>query len=155
MALTFTAGTSSVSSGSQSSTTVTLPSGLTTGDYTIIVVSLVASSGSITTPSGWSNVFASAQSTASTSHSVAVFYRKWQSGDTDPAVSHTSGRVAATPVRVQGADATTFLDTTVDSTSQASATTSIDAPSQTPVTSPPMLCMVASARCGTNGTQVT
>jgi hypothetical protein len=130
--ITLTAGTSVESTGSVTSTTVTLPSGLVAGDYTIIVVSLNATTGVITTPSGWTNILASTQATASTSDVLAIFYRKWQSGDTNPAVTTTSGRVAATPIRVQGADGTTFVDTAASVTQASAGATTITAPTITP-----------------------
>jgi hypothetical protein len=132
------------------STTVTLPSGLTDGDYTIIFVTLNASSGNITTPSGWTNILPDTNSAnGSTSMAHAIFYRKWQSGDGDVAVSTSNGRVAATPVRVQGADGTTFVNTAADLTQAASGAVTITAPSITP-SSTVLVCSFA-GRDATNG----
>lgn len=140
MPLTFTAGTSVESTGSVTSTTVTLPAGLAAGDYTIIVVSLNASSGTITTPSGWTDILPQTNSVnGSTSDCHAIFYRKWVSGDTDPSVTTKSGRVAMTPVRVQGADASTFVDISATVTQTASGATTVTAPTITP-TSTTLVC---------------
>ncbi|WP_156380231.1 hypothetical protein [Arthrobacter sp. Soil762] len=133
MAITFTAGTSVEGTASATSTTVTLPSGLASGDYTIIIVSLNATSGVITTPSGWTNILASTNSAnGSTSYAMAIFYRKWVSGDTNPAITTSNGRVAATPIRVQGADGTTFVDVSATVTQAADAATTLTAPTITP-----------------------
>lgn len=133
MAITFTAGTSVESTASVTSTTVTLPAGLADGDYTIIVASLNASTGFITTPSGWTDILPYTNSAnGSTSDTLAIFYRKWVSGDTDPVVATKSGRVAMTPIKVSGADPTTFVDVAGTVTQAASGATTIVAPSITP-----------------------
>jgi len=133
MAISFTAGTSVEGTGSASSTVVTLPSGLADGDYTIIFISVNASSANITTPSGWTNILADTNTlNGSTSAAHAIFYRKWQSGDGNVTVSHSSGRAAATPVKVSGADGTSFVDTTGSVTQAASGATTVVAPSITP-----------------------
>lgn len=136
MALTLTAGTSVESTASQSSTTVTLPAGLAAGDYTIIFISVNATNANITTPAGWTDILADTNSVnGSTSMAHAIFYRKWVSGDTNPTISHSSGRVAATPVKVTGADQTTFVNTTPPVTQAASGATTIVAPTITPSSS--------------------
>ena len=140
MAIAFTAGTSTESTASQTSTTVTLPAGIAAGDYTIIFISVNASSASITTPSGWTNILASTNSVnGSTSMAHAIFYRRWVSGDSNPVISHSNGRVGATPVKVSGADATTFVNTTGAVTQAASGAVTIVAPTITP-TSTVMVC---------------
>ena len=151
MAITFTAGTSTESTGSVTSTTVTLPSGLASGDYTIIVVSLNVSSGAITTPSGWTNILASTASVnGSTADKLAIFYRKWVSGDASTvAVATASGRVAATPIKVSGADGTTFVDTAASVNQNASPTATVTAPSITP-SSDTLVC-VFNGRDASNG----
>ena len=154
MAITFTAGTSVESTGSVTSTTVTLPAGLAAGDYTIIVASLNASSGVITTPAGWTNILASTNSVnGSTSDALAIFYRKWVSGDTNPAITTSNGRFAATPIRVQGADATTFVDVAATVTQAAAGATTLTAPTITP-TSGWLVC-VFNGRNQTNGVFLT
>jgi hypothetical protein len=133
MAISFTAGTSVEGTGSSSSTVVTLPSGLAAGDYTIIFISVNASSANITTPSGWTNILADTNTAnGSTSAAHAIFYRKWQSGDGNVTVSHSSGRAAATPVKVSGADADSFVNTNGTVTQAASGAVTITAPSITP-----------------------
>lgn len=149
MAITFTAGTVSEATASVTSTTVTLPAGLQDGDYTIIAFSLNASTGVITTPAGWTDILASTQATASTSCVHAIFYRKWVSGDTDPAVTTTSGRTAATPIRVQGADPTTFVDVAATVTQAAAGATTVVAPTITPASS--TLVCTFQGRHATNG----
>jgi hypothetical protein len=131
VAVTLTAGTPFEATTSVTTGTVTLPAGLVNGDWTFLFCTLNAATGVITGPAGWSTAFASAQSTASTSHVTAIYYRKWVGGDTDPAVTCTSGRLAVLPVKVSGAHGTNPIEGAVDSTSQASATTAVDAPSQT------------------------
>lgn len=150
MAITFTAGTSVESTASVASTTVTLPAGLADGDYTIIVVSLNASTGTITTPSGWTDILPTTNSVnGSTSDALAIFYRKWVSGDTDPVVATKSGRVAMTPIKVSGADATTFVDVAATVTQAASGATTIEAPSITPAST--TLVCVFNGRDANNG----
>lgn len=154
MPVTLTAGTPFQATGSVTSGVVSLPAGLGAGDYTFLFCTLNASSGVITGPADYLTAFASAQSTASTSHSMAVYYRAWQSGDTDPTVTCTSGRLAVLPVEVSGADGTNPIEGAVDSTTQPAATTSVDAPSQTSVTSE-LLVTAHSGRSATNGVFIT
>lgn len=139
--ITFTAGTPFQPTASVTSGTISLPSGLTNGDYTFLYCTLNATTGVITGPAGWSTALASVQSTASTSHVVAIYYKKWVSGDTDPTVTCTSGRLAVLPVKVSGADGTNPLEGSVGSTSQGAATTSVDAPSQTASTATKLVTM--------------
>src|SRR5690349_3549909 len=154
MAIAFTAGTSVESTASQSSTTVTLPSGLASGDYTMIFISVNATSASITTPAGWTALLASTNSVnGSTSMAHAIFYRKWVSGDTDPTISHTNGRVAATPVKVTGADPAAFVDNAATVTQAASGATTIVAPTITPTTR--VLMSVFTGRRASNGAFLT
>jgi len=154
VALTFTAGTPVESTGSVTSTTVTLPAGIGAGDYTIICVAMNASSGTITTPAGWTNILAStATVNGSTSGKFAVFYRKWVSGDGSVAITTSSGRVGAVPIRVQGADQTTFVDVTSSVSQLASAITVHTAPTITPTTG--WLMNVFAARSATNGVFMT
>lgn len=154
MAITFTAGTSVESTASVTTTTVTLPSGLVDGDYTIIVASLNASTGFITTPSGWTDILPYTNSVnGSTSDTHAIFYRKWVSGDTDPDVATKSGRVAMTPIKVSGADPTTFVDTAATVTQAASGATTLVAPSITP--SSTVLVCTFNCRDANNGDFIT
>lgn len=154
MAIAFIAGTAVESTASVASTTVTLPTGLVAGDYTIISVSVNATSATITTPAGWTNILASTASVnGSTSMAHAIFYRKWVTGDANPAITHTSGRACATPVRVTGADPTTFVNTAAVVTQAASGATTVVAPTITP-TSTVMVCSFA-GRNGTNGVFLT
>jgi hypothetical protein len=150
MAIAFTAGTSVESTASQSSTTVTLPSGLASGDYTIIFISVNATNANITTPAGWTDILPDTNSVnGSTSMAHAIFYRKWVSGDTDPSISHSNGRVAATPVKVTGADPSTFVNNAATVTQAASGATTIVAPTITP--SSTALVVSFAGRHATNG----
>lgn len=150
MAITFTAGTSVESTASVTSTTVTLPAGLAAGDYTIIVVSLNVSSGSITFPAGWTEILPTTASVnGSTADKLAIAYRKWVSGDTDPVITTASGRVAMTPIKVSGADGTTFVDTAATVSQMPSPTATVTAPSITPA-SDTLVC-VLNGRDATNG----
>jgi hypothetical protein len=151
--VTATAGTPFEATASVTSAAVTLPAGLVAGDYTILIASANGTTPVITPPAGWVALFPSTQSTASTSHAAAVYYRRWVTGDPDPTVTTTSARLAVLPVRVQGADPATFLDTAVASTSGA-ASTAITAPGQTPATTG-QLFMVAAGRLGSSGTVLT
>lgn len=150
MAIAFTAGTSVEGTGSATTTTVTLPSGLADGDYTIIFISVNASSANITTPSGWTAILPDTNSAnGSTSMAHACFYRKWVSGDGNVTVSHSSGRAAATPVKVTGADTTTFVNTAASVTQASSGAVTIVAPSITP--SSTTLVSVFAGRDANNG----
>lgn len=154
MALTYTAGTSVEGTASVTSTTVTLPTQVA-GDYCFIVVSLNAASGIITTPTGWTNILASTAATlGSTSDILAIFYRKWVSGDASTvAITTTSGRVAATPVKVSGADGTTFINTAAAVTQAASGAATVSSPSITPTSVG--LVIVLNSRNNTSGAFVT
>lgn len=152
--VTLTAGTPFEATGSVTSGIVNLPAGLAAGDYTFLFATLNASNGVITGPASWQTAFASAQSTASTSHATAIYYRKWQSGDTDPTVTCTSGRLAVLPVKISGADGTNPIEGTVGSTSQGSATTAVDAPTQISTDSK-LLVTAHAGRSATNGVFIT
>lgn len=154
MAVTLTAGTPFQATASVTSGVVNLPSGLATGDYTLLFCALNATSGVITAPAGWTEPFPSAQSTASTSHAMAIYSRLWQSGDTDPTVTCTSGRLAVLPVKVSNANTSNPIEGTVGSTTQGAATTSVDAPSQT-ATSSLLLLTAHSGRSATSGVFIT
>src|SRR6266496_3467293 len=131
MSLTFTAGTPFEATASVTSGVVTLPAGLADGDYTILMCSLNATTGTITPPAGWTAILASTNATLSTSDVHAIYYRKWVSGDGDPTVTCTNGRLAVLPIRVQGADGTTFIEVAASVTQQGVAGTTIVAPSVT------------------------
>lgn len=148
--LTFTAGTAIETTASVTSTEVPLPSGLEDGDYTIIIFALNVSSGSITTPSGWTDILAStATVNGSAACKIAVFYRKWVSGDGNPTVTTNSGRTGAVGIRVQGADQTTFVDQTSSVSQMASGVTTITAPTLTP-TSEWLCCVMGGRRAESN-----
>jgi hypothetical protein len=149
VSLTFTAGTPFEATGSVTSGLVTLPAGLAAGDYTLLVCSLNATTGTITPPAGWTAVLASTNATLSTSDVHAIYFRKWVSGDGNPTVTCTNGRLAVLPVRVQGADPTTFVEVAAALTQQGSAGTTITAPGATSVASS-TVCSTFNGRCATN-----
>ena len=154
MAITYTAGTVSESTGSVTSTTVTLPAGLAAGDYSIIVIALNATNGNITTPAGWTDIVPDTNGTASTSFAMAIFYRKWVSGDSNPSIATTSGRTAAVAIKVSGADPTTFIDVQAASVTQAgSGATTVTAPTITPTSTDAVF--VWGGRSPTNGNILT
>ena len=159
MALTagsFTAASVYQTTGSETSSQLALDASMNAGDWTILACSLVASSGTIDTPNGWTALSASTTSTASTSHASAVFARKYVSGDADPVVNHTSGRFAAVVVKVIGADPTTFLDVAASiDTSAAVAATTVVAPTKTPTSASAVMVTVHTARTSVNGDVLT
>ena len=157
MAVTLTASTPFQSTASVTTATVTLPTGLADGDYTLLCCALNASSGFINPPAGWDEVLTSTNSDAasgSTSLAHAIYVRKWQSGDSDPVVTCKSGRFAVLPVRVEGADSTTFLETVAAVTKTTTKTTDIIAPSVDSVDSP-LLCYTLTARHASGGHFIT
>ena len=147
----FQAGTPFTSSASVTSGTASLVPGTDVGDYSIIVATLNATSGVISTPAGWTNLQASQGSTASTSHATAVFYRKYQAGDGDVTVTSTSGRLSFNVVRVRSAHQTNFIDSVgVGYSSPSGATMSTIAPTIT-TSNPGVLVTWHSGRSATNG----
>lgn len=155
MALSFTAGTPAQSTGSVTSINVTLPAGLVDGDYTILVCCSNSSSGGLNLPSGWTAILANTNTAnGSTAGHHAIFYRKWVSGDPSTvAVTLTSGRVGVLPVKVSGADPSTFVEVAASVTQAASGATAITAPTKTSTAST-VMCYTLLAR-SSNGTIIT
>lgn len=155
MAVTLFAGTVTEPTASVSSATPALPAGLADGDYTFLFCSLVAATGTITGPVGWTEAVPSTRGVANTSHSFAVFYKKWVSGDANPVVGCTSGRLTVVPVRVVGADLTTPIGSiAVNNMTATDPNTSVIAPAVT-AAAQRLLVSVALARCSTNGAFLT
>jgi hypothetical protein len=112
---------------------------------------LTASSGTVTTPSGWVAVVAGFRSAGTTNCAHGVLRRVMQVGDTAPAISHTSGRFAAVAAAVQDADTTTPEDVTPTTDDNSGVTTpSVRAPSITPVNANCLLLTWHALRNGTN-----
>lgn len=127
MAITFPSSTITTR-GFRTSTTVTLPSGLSADDYvlTALYVEGVTTQTDITTPSGYTDLSPrQVQHTPGNNFRLYVAYRKWQSGDGNPVWGHSgnSWYSQGGALRVAGADATTFLDPSSPATAQASGTT--------------------------------
>ena len=127
MAITFPSSTITTR-GLRTSTTVTLPTGLSAGDYTVIAlyVESVTTETDITTPSGYTDFSPrQVQHTPGNNFRLYVAYRKWQSGDTNPTWGHSSNSwySQGMALRVAGANGTTFLDPSSPSTAQGTATT--------------------------------
>ena len=139
--LSFVAGTPFEATASvTASDPVAYPTGMTSGDYTILVCALNGSTGTITAPVGWAELLPYTQGVLSTSAVHAIFYRAYASGDTEPVVSCKSGRLAVLPVRVRGADPATLLEVPATVNQQTVAGTTIDAPAVTSTTSNVMCC---------------
>lgn len=154
MALTFTAETVFEATASVTTSGAMTLGTRVAGDYTLLVCSLNASSGVITAPSGWSAVLASTNATLSTSDVHAIWYKKWVSGDASPTVTCTSGRLAVLPVRVEGADGTTFIEIAATVTQQEVAGNTQEAPTVTSTASTTM-CVTFNGRSATNGVFIT
>lgn len=131
-------GTPFIASASVTSGSISLASmSPQAGDIIVLFVSVTASSGTITGPGGVWNVGAAGfHATSSTSHTHAMFWRAWQSGDTDPTVTCASGRLLIVPIRLRGVNTSTpFEGGVTTNAGGASAATTIAAPSVTPTNS--------------------
>lgn len=149
---TIRASTTYASTASEASSTVPLPTGWQVGDVVYIGWELTASSGTVTTPSGWAAVVAGFRSAGQTNCATGVLRRVMQAGDTAPAIAHTSGRFAAISTAVQNADTTTPEDVTPTTSDNTGITyPSVDAPSITPATAGCLLLTFHAIRNGTNG----
>lgn len=86
------------------STTINLPSGTTTGDFTIIVGSYLNLT-TVTPPSGWTNII--------NANGQFACYRMWQSGDPSSVTftGSTTNWWATAAASYTGVDATTPIDT--------------------------------------------
>src|SRR3954470_9157648 len=158
MAVTLTPGTAVQSTTSVTTLTPTLPSGLVSGDYVLVVATSNASGGGFTGISaGWTAVLASTDSVnGSTSLHGAIWVRKWVNGDTSPVLTFASGRAGAICIRVNGADPTTFLNVAASVTQGAGTTqTTVSAPTLTPTATGSALVVAMFARSATGNTFIT
>jgi hypothetical protein len=158
MAVTLTPGTAVQSTTSVTTLTPTLPSGLVSGDYVLVVATSNASGGGFTGISaGWTAVLASTDSVnGSTSLHGAIWVRKWVNGDTSPVLTFASGRAGAICIRVNGADPTTFLNVAASVTQGTGTTqTTVSAPTLTPTAAGIALVTTMFARSATGNTFIT
>jgi hypothetical protein len=128
-----------ISSTTEATCTVPLPSGWQTDDVCYLNVNFRGSSGNLLAPNGWSAVSPSVDSFSSGSSRQAVYRRVMQAGDAGPGLSNDAsyaGRYAAVMVCVKDADISTPEDgvAPVVYTGPAGATSPISctAPSITP-----------------------
>lgn len=114
MAATVRSSASAANSSAASTLNVPLPTGWAANDVCYICVYLTVSSGTITTPTGWSSMFTTfAASGSPTGTKMGLYRRVLQSGDTSPvAVTTTAGRSVGVSVAVQNADTVTPEDVT-------------------------------------------
>jgi len=116
----------------QTSVAPTIEASTTTGDMMLLYVGAKPYDATIVTPSGWTKLDAGSGSNGVVANGIdvgsvlwATFYREWQSGDSTPTVSITSGDVALgmiqsfwktsgrswdTPVAAKGSDTTSATD---------------------------------------------
>jgi len=130
-AATLIPGTPTESAGSVTSLTATLPSGFVTGDYVMVIAGHVATAGGLTAPAGYSTLISATTVNGAASGHLAVYYKKWASGEANPTVTCVSGRMTVLPVRVSGADQTTFAEIAAQVTQAAASATAVDAPAIT------------------------
>lgn len=153
-AATVRSASSAASTASVTSLDCDKPAGVVDGDVLYAIVHLTASSGSIDTPSGWTQIGSTLTAGSSTSSRAALFRRVAASEPSTYTFSVTNaGRISAAIVAVQDADTTTpelDSDGAVDTTSG----TSIVAPSIDPASDALLLAFFA-GRISTNGTAVT
>jgi len=141
------------STGSESSSSVPMPTGWQPGDVVYVGYELTSSTGSVTVPAGWVQAVPQFRSASSTSSLSGVLRRVMQAGDPNSlTISHTSGRFAAVDGAIQGADNTTPEDVTPTSDTNTSvAFPNVEIPSITPAQQDALLLTFAAARNGTNG----
>jgi hypothetical protein len=136
---------------------VPMPSGWQAGDVVYIGWELTASSGTVSDPSGWSNLFTHFRSSGTTNSLHGVYRRVMQGGDgNDVTFTVSSGRFAAVSVAIQGADTTTPEDVTPTTDDNASVVyPDVRAPSIDPAASDCLLLTFHALRNGTNGATTT
>jgi hypothetical protein len=135
---------------------VPLPSGWQAGDVVYIGWELTASSGTVSDPSGWTNLFTHFRSSGTTNSLHGVYRRVMQGGDGDVTFTTSSGRFAAVSVAVQGADTTTPEDVTPTTDDNASVVyPDVRAPSIDPAAADCLLLTFHALRNGTNGATTT
>ena len=153
MAVTVRSTSTYASAATEAATSgLTLPAGWQPGDVVYIGWELTATTGTVTTPGGWTAVVAGFAAAGVTNAHSGVLRRVMQTGDTDPVISFTSGRFAAALAALQGADNVTPEDVTPTTDDNTGVTTpSVRAPSITPVTDNCLLLTFHAVRNGTNG----
>ena len=104
VALEIVAVASAVTPTTDTTITVSKPSGTAEGDTMYFVVYLTASTGSITTPSGWTAIYSNSVPASSTSSHASLFRKT--AGASEPSsysVTISSGRASASIITVRGA----------------------------------------------------
>lgn len=143
----------------ETSAVVPMPSGWQAGDVVYIGWELTASSGTVTDPSGWANLFTHFRSSGTTNSLHGVYRRVMQGGDgNDVTFTISSGRFAAVSVAVQDADTGTPEDvtpTTDDNSASPTSYPDVRAPSIDPAASDCLLLTFHALRNGTNGATTT
>lgn len=127
------------------------------GDVVYIGYELTATSGTVTTPGGWTSPFTPFRAAAATNCIHGVLRRVMQAGDPNTlTLTHTSGRFAAVAVAVQDADQTTPEDVTPTTDDNTGVTyPSVRAPSITPAAVDALLLTFHAVRNGTNSATTT
>lgn len=151
--------TSYASTGpSDTSSVVPLPAGWVAGDVHYIFCQLTASTGAITTPTGYTAVVPQFDSENSTSAESAVFRKNaaLQGGDGSVTITHSSGRFAAASLAVKDVDTSVFEDVAgASDNGPAGTATAIDAPTLTPANANSLLLTGHTGRRATVGEAVT
>lgn len=113
------------------STTVTFPSGTTTGDYVTIEISLNTPDAIPTTPAGWTSICTAATGGSANGSLRAIIYgRLLQSGDTPPSIT-VAGNTTAVVAAYRGLNATTPLASATAAATLLDTSVSFPAPTAT------------------------
>ena len=141
--------------GSDTTSTVPLPSGWQAGDLCYLIYNVRGTTVTTTVPSGWSALVPeTSYQGVSNNYTFGVMKRVLQAGDSNPAIAHTSGRFSAVTVAIQAGtfDSTTPEDVTpTTSTATAGVITQVPSPSITPVTDQ---CLILTNHLASNNTTV-
>jgi len=140
------------------SSVVPIPTNAQAGDVHYIFCELTASTGAITTPTGYTAVVPQFDSENSTSAESAVFRKDTtlSGGGGSVTISHSSGRFAAASLAVAGVDTGAFEDVAgASDNGPAGTATAVDAPSLTPANAGTLLLTGHTGRRATVGEAVT
>lgn len=150
--------TSYASAATEVSAAVPIPSGAVAGDAHYIFCELTASTGAITTPSGYTAVVPQFDSENSTSAESACFRKNTtlSGGGGTVTISFSSGRFAAASLAVKDIDTSVFEDVAgASDNGPATTTASVDAPTLTPANANSLLLTGHTGRNPTPGEAVT
>ena len=146
-------GTVQLSVASETSKVIPLPAGWVVGDLCLIPASVRSSTGTFgSAPVGWVAVLGPLNASSNAASRHVLYGRILQSGDTDPTVTFTSGRIAAQSVSIANHGLNTIGDLVAGSASSATTSTSIPQPDITPPTDFSLWVSIVSATHSTNGT---